>query len=96
MMLRRESWARLTRGLVPPLYVLRPLEGFTSSDIGDEYPAPDSANKVQLTRARQLYEQRRIGTQAEAERALSRLPKQEPAKPGKEKRHGNQGGKNTR
>ena len=96
MMLRRESWARLTRGLVPPLYVLRPLQGFTPSDIGDEYPAPDATNKVQLTRARQLYEQRRIGTQAEAERALSKLPKQEPAKPGKEKRHGNQSGKNAR
>ena len=96
MMLRRESWARLTRGRVPPLFVLRPLQGFTSSDIGDEYPAPDAANKVQLTRARQLYEQRRIGTQAEAERAISKLPKQEPAKPGKEKRHGSQSGKNTR
>ena len=96
MMLRRESWARLTRGLVSPLYVLRPLQGFTPSDIGDEYPAPDAANKVQLTRTRQLYEQRRIGTQAEAERAISKLPKQEPAKPGKEKRHGNQSGKNTR
>ena len=95
MMLRRESWARLTRGLVPPLYVLRPLQGFTPSDIGDEYPAPDATNKVQLTRARQLYEQRRIGTQAEAERAFSKLPKQEPAKPGKEKRHGNQSGKNA-
>jgi hypothetical protein len=51
---------------------------------------------VQLTRARQLYEQRRIGTQAEVERTLSRLPKQEPAKPGKEKRHGSQSGKNAR
>jgi len=96
MMLRRESWARLTKGLVPRLYVLRPLQGFTPSDIGDEYPAPDAANKVQLTRARQLYEQRRIGTREEVERALSRLPKNEPAKPGKEKRHGNQSGKNTR
>ena len=96
MMLRRESWARLTKGLVPRLYVLRPLQGFTPSDIGDEYPAPDAANKVQLTRTRQLYEQRRIGTQVEVERALSRLPKQEPAKPGKEKRHGSQSGKNAR
>jgi len=94
MMLRRESWARLTRGRVPPLFVLRPLQGFTSSDIGDEYSAPDAANKVQLTRARQLYEQRRIGTRDEADRVLSRLPKHEPAR--KEKRHGSQSGKNAR
>jgi hypothetical protein len=94
MMLRRESWARLTRGGVPPLYVLRPLQGFTPSDIGDEYPAPAATNKVQLMRARQLYEQRRIGTQPEAERTLSKLPQHEPAKPGKEKRF--QSGKNAR
>ena len=94
MILRRESWARLTRGRVPPLFVLRPLKGFTSTDIGDEYPAPDATNKVQLTRTRQLYEQRRIGTREEVERALSRLPKHEPAR--KEKRHGSQSGKNTR
>jgi hypothetical protein len=96
MMLRRESWARLTRGRVPQLFVVRPLRGFTPSDIGDEYPAPDATNKVQLTRARQLYEQRRIGTREEVDRAISKLPKHEPAKPGKEKRHGNQSGKNTR
>ena len=96
MMLRRESWARLTRGRVPPLFVVRPLKGFTSTDIGDEYPAPDATNKVQLTRTRQLYEQRRIGTREEVERALSRLPKQESARLGKEKRHGSQSGKNTR
>jgi hypothetical protein len=94
MMLRRESWARLTRGGVPPLYVLRPVQGFTPSDIGDEYPAPAATNKVQLMRARQLYEQRRIGTQPEAERTLSKLPQHEPAKPGKEKRF--QSGKNAR
>ena len=87
MMLRRESWVRLTRGGVPLLYVLRPLQGFTPPEIGAEYPAPDATNKVQLTRTRQLYEQRRIGTQPEAERALSRLPKQDPAKPGKERAH---------
>ena len=96
MILRRESWARLTRGLVPPLYVLRPLQGFTPSDIGDEYPAPDATNKVQLTRARQLYEQRRIGTQGEVERVLAKLPKHEPTTPGKEKKHGSQGRKNAR
>ena len=109
MMLRRESWARLARGLVPPLYVLRPLQGFTPSDIGDEYPAPDAANKVQLTRARQLYEQRRIGTQAEAERALSGFPNRNrpsrernertgvsPLCAIKEMTHGSQSGKNAR
>jgi hypothetical protein len=96
MMLRRESWARLIRGRIPRLFVLRPLRGFTSSDIGDEYPAPEAANKIQLMRARQLYEQRRIGTQGEVERALSRLPKKETAKPGKERRHGNSSGKNAR
>jgi len=96
MTFRRESWARLTRGRVPPLFVLRPLKGFTSSDIGDEYPAPDMSNKVQLMRARQLYEQRRIGTLEEAAMALTKIPKSEPAKPGKEKRHGSQGGKNAR
>jgi hypothetical protein len=72
------------------------LQGFTPPEIGTEYPAPDATNKVQLTRTRQLYEQRRIGTQFEAERALSRLPKQDPAKPGKEKKHGSQSGKNAR
>jgi len=96
MMLRRESWARLTRAGVPPLYVLHALPGFTPSGIGEEYPAPDATNKVQLTRARQLYEQRRIGTQVEAERVLSKLPREEPAKPGKERRHGSQSGKNAR
>ncbi len=96
MFQRRPSWAQLTKGGVPPLVVLRPLTGgFTPPTVGDDYPAPDLNDKFQVTRARQMYEQRRIGTQAELERALAKFPKQEPAKPGKERRHG-QSGKNSR
>ena len=98
MLYRRLNWAQLIRTGVPPLYVLRPLAGgFTPPNTGDEYPAPDASNKFQMMRARQLYEQRRIGPQADLELALARsgrqpAPAQEkaavPTKPGKEKKNG--------
>ena len=98
MLYRRPNWAQLIRTGVPPLYVLRPLAGgFTPPNIGDEYPAPDSSNKLQMMRARQLYEQRRIGPQTDLELALARSGRQPaptepktavPAKSGKEKKNG--------
>ncbi len=88
MFLRSLRWPQLIRNGVPPLFVLRPMAGgFTPPNAGDEYPAPDPNDKFQMARARQMYEQRRIGTRAELELALAKLPKQEPAKPGKEKAH---------
>ena len=97
MFRRRPSWAQLTKSGVPPLFVLRPLAvGFTPPNVGDEYPAPDPNDKLRLARARQMYEQRRIGTRAELERALAKLPKQESAKHGKERRDGSQNRKNSR
>ena len=96
---RRPNWAQLIRDGVPPLYVLRPVPGGgTPSSLGDEYPAPDPTNKVQMMRARQYYEQRRIGHWPDLELALLRSgrqpvpPKAPPAvstmqKPGKEKKH---------
>ena len=95
---RRPHWAQLTRDGVPPLYVLRPVPGGgTPSNLGDEFPAPDPSNKVQMMRARQYYEQRRIGTWPDLELSLLRSgrqpvpPKAKPAaagpqKQGKEKR----------
>ena len=94
---RRPHWAQLTRDGVPPLYVLRPVSGGgTPSNVGDEVPAPDPSNKVQMMRARQYYEQRRIGMWPDLELALLRSgrqpvrPKAKPAagpqKQGKEKR----------
>lgn len=94
---RRPHWAQLTRDGVPPLYVLRPVQGGgTPPNVGDEVPAPDPSNKVQIMRARQYYEQRRIGTWPDLELALLRSgrqsvpPKAKPAagpqKQGKEKR----------
>jgi hypothetical protein len=93
---RRPNWAQLIRGGVPPLYVLRPVPGGgTPPNLGDEYPAPDPSNKVQMMRARQYYEQRRIGSWPDLELALLRSGRQsvhppaKPAgqpKPGKEKR----------
>lgn len=69
MFIRRQSWAQLIRGGVPPLFVLRPLAGgFTPSNVGDQYPAPDPNDKFQMQRARQMYEQRRIGTAEELAR----------------------------
>ena len=94
---RRPHWAQLSRDGVPALYVLRPVSGGgTPSNIGDEYLAPDPKNKLQMMRARQLYEQRRIGPWPDLELALlrsgrqSELPKGKPvapAKQGKEKKH---------
>ena len=73
MFLRKLSWAQLTTSGVPPLFVLRPLPGgFTPPEVGAEYPAPDPVDKFQMTRARQMYEQRRIGTRLELEVALAK------------------------
>jgi hypothetical protein len=70
---RRPQWAQLIRNGVPPLYVLRPLAGgFTPPATGDEYPPPESTDKFQMARARQMYEQRRIGTWPELELALAK------------------------
>ena len=88
MFLRKLSWAQLTKGGVPPLFVLRPLPGgFMPPAVGAEYPAPDPVDKFQLTRARQMYEQRRIGTRLELEVALAKSPPA-PAKTKKEKKNG--------
>ena len=96
MFLRKLSWAQLTKSGVPPLFVLRPLPGgFTPSEVGAEYPAPDPVDKLQMTRTRQMYEQRRIGTRPQLEVALAKSGV-EPAKTGterssksrKEKSHG--------
>jgi hypothetical protein len=73
MFLRRPSWAQLAKGGVPPLFVLRPLAGgFTPPTLGAEYPAPVEADKFQMLRARQMYEQRRIGTRAELDLVLAK------------------------
>lgn len=73
MFLRRLSWAQLTRSGVPPLFVLRPVRGgFTPPNVGDEYPAPDPVEKFQMTRARQMYQQRRVGTHEELDVALAK------------------------
>ena len=91
---RRPNWAQLTRDGMPPLYVLRPLAGgFTPPTSGDEYPAPEP-DKFQMTRARQMYEQRRIGTRPELEVALAKSAAapvkaaEKPAKARKEKGNG--------
>ena len=94
MFLRKLSWAQLTKGGVPPLFVLRPLPGgFTPPDIGAEYPAP--ADKGQMLRARQLYEQRRIGTQAQLEVARAKTvaapPAPAPIRPAKAKKENHHG-----
>ncbi len=94
---RRPNWAQLIRDGVPSLYVLRPmLGGFTPPNVGDEYPAPNPSNKFQMMRARQMYEQRRIGPWPDLEIALLRSgrqpvpPKAKPAaappKAGKERK----------
>ena len=95
MFLRKLTWAQLTKGGVPPLFVLRPLPGgFTPPEVGAEYPAPDPVDKFQLTRARQMYEQRRIGTRLELEVALAKSAAgpakaaEKPAKARKEKGNG--------
>jgi len=101
MLYRRLNWAQFIRTGVPPLFVVRPLAGgFTPPKTGDEYPAPDPSNKFQMMRARQLYEQRRIGPQTDLELALARSGRQPaptevpqskaaaPAKTGKEKKSG--------
>ena len=47
MFLRKLSWAQLTKDGIPPLFVLRPLAGgFTPPNLGDEYPAPNPADKL--------------------------------------------------
>ena len=94
---RRPRWVQLIRDGVPPLYVLRPLAGgFTPPVMGAEYPAPELIDKFQMARARQMYEQRRIGTRPELDLALARqspsqadrepAPLVPPLRAGKEKR----------
>ena len=93
---RRPEWAQLIRNGVPPLFVLRPMTGgFTPPDVGDLYPAPDANDKFQMARARQMYQQRRIGTGTELEVALAKsgaaAARSAPEKPGrgrKEKSNG--------
>jgi len=98
MFYRRPNWAQLTRDGVPPLYVLRPLAGgFTPPNAGDEYPAPDPANKFQMMRARQMYEQRRVGPWPDLELTLAKSGRRAdpgtqdkpaaPPKAGKERKH---------
>jgi hypothetical protein len=88
MFLRKLSWAQLTRSGVPPLFVLRPLPGgFTPREVGAEYPAPDPVDKVQMTRARQMYEQRRVGTRQQLEVALAKFGVA-PVRTRKEKKNG--------
>ena len=80
MFLRRLRWAQLIRTGVPPLYVLRPVAGgFTPPAMGDEYPAPDLTDKTQMARARQMYEQRRIGTWPELEVVLAKSGRTPPS-----------------
>jgi len=92
MFLRKLSWAQLTKGGVPPMFVLRPLRGgFTPPNIGDPFPSPDPMDKYGLARARQLYEQRRIGTEAELDLALSKVKAApaaaaQPARPAKHRK----------
>ena len=92
MFLRRQSWAQLSKGGVPPMFVLRPLRGgFTPPNIGDPIPAPDPGARAQFTRMRQLYEQRRIGTEAELDLALSKVKAApaaaaQPARPAKHRK----------
>jgi hypothetical protein len=95
MFLRKLSWAQLTKGGVPPLFVLRPLHGgFTPPEVGAEYPAPDATDKFQMTRARQMYEQRRIGTRKQLDVGLDKSggapakAAEKPAKARKEKGNG--------
>ncbi|HZT28801.1 MAG TPA: hypothetical protein VE999_06665 [Gemmataceae bacterium] len=99
MFLRRPEWAQLIRNGVPPLFVLRPLAGgFTPLNVGDLYPAPDPNDKFQLMRARQMYQQRRVGTGPELEVTMAKsgrqpVPAEEPkastpAKQKREKSHG--------
>jgi hypothetical protein len=104
MLYHRPNWAQLIRNGVPSLYVLRPLAGgWTPPKTGDEYPAPDPANKFQMMRARQMYDQRRIGTWPDLELALKKSglvpPSSQgkapaPAKAGKEKKDGHRSPQN--
>ena len=77
---RRPEWAQLIRNGVPRLFVLRPLAGgFTPPNLGDPYPAPDPNDKFQMMRARQMYQQRRVGTQPELEVTLAKFGLQPPS-----------------
>jgi hypothetical protein len=81
MFLRRLPWAQLVKGGVPPLFVLRPLANFTPPTLGAEYPAPVQTDKFQMLRARQLYEQRRVGTKAELDVVVAKAAVPAPAEP---------------
>jgi hypothetical protein len=68
------SWARLTAPGIPAFVVIRrPLivDFRLTLAVGEAYPAPDRANFAQMRRARQLYEQRRIGIAESAVPATS-------------------------
>jgi hypothetical protein len=72
MFMRRTPWAQLTRSEVPQLFVLRPHGNFTPPTVGEEFEIKDATDKMQLMRARQLYEQKRIGTLEELKLALGK------------------------
>jgi hypothetical protein len=69
----RPSWVRLTRGGIPPLFVVRPKPPFTGA-FGEEFPAPDPVHKVDVMRVRQLYQQKHIGVAAELDRLIRKNP----------------------
>ncbi len=61
------------------LFVLRPLEGgFTPSTVGEEFAIEDTEDKVLMMRARQMYEQRRVGTLEELELMLAKDARLDP------------------
>lgn len=73
-MLRQLTWAQLTRGGIPPLFVTRPKQPFTGT-LGEEITLSDATPRTLITRARQLYEQKRIGTAAQLDLMLRKNPK---------------------
>lgn len=73
MFANRATWARLTKGGIPPLFVLRPKPGeFTPPNIGDEYHIKDLNNKFEVLRAKQLYQQKNLGTEDECVTLLAK------------------------
>lgn len=73
MLRRRASWAQFIRAGLPILFVLRPLAGYTPDAIGDVYPVTDETDKVEMMHARQMYEQRRIGSEGELDIVVSKI-----------------------
>lgn len=69
MIKRRPTWTRLIASGVPDLFVLRPMGGgYTPPTFGDIYPTPST--RVEMNKARQMYEMKRIGTVEDVEIAL--------------------------